>query len=168
MAIDVDAVRFTSILFMVLTSIAIAIYWFYNFVEANDEKPMKKRANSFATLLIHIPYAAAWFYFMFYLYCAPGVETLFLKATHKYDIVNKTDGTYIYSETNNGQQLTYVLHKPEDYIYVIEEYNSTPKNGMIYNSFQKYKYRIEHKPGVQQQESQQQTVEIEKEEEVHF
>jgi hypothetical protein len=130
---------------------------------------MKKRANSFATLLIHIPYATAWFYFMFYLHCAPGIETAFIKATYKYDIVNKTDGTYIYSETNNGQlKLTNVLHKPEDYIYVIDEYDSVPKNGMIYTSFQKYKYRIERKPSVQQPLAAQPTVEIEKEEEVHF
>lgn len=165
MAVDAETIKMTSILFMVLTTFAIAIYWFINFVESDEEKTFRKRVNSFATILIHIPYAAAWFYFMFYLYCAPGIETAFIKATYKYDIVNRTDGTYIYSETNNGQlKLTNVLHKPEDYIYVIDEFDSTPKNGMIYTNFQKYKYRIERKP-ISPPVTQ--SI-VEKEEEVHF
>jgi len=165
MAIDVDTVRFTSILFMILTTFVIAIYWFVNFVEADDEKPMKKRVNSFWTLLIHVPYAAAWFYFMFFLFRAPGIETAFLKATYRYDIANKTDGTYIYSETNGGKLIS-VLQKPEDYVYIIDEFDSAPKNGMIYTGFQKYKARIERKPVVQSPPPA--PVVIEKEEEVHF
>lgn len=166
MAFDTETIKMTSILFMVITTFVVVLYWFINFVEADDDKPMRKRINSLATLLIHIPYAAAWFYFMFYLHCAPGVETLFVKATHKYDIVNKTDGTYIYSETNNGQlKLTYVLQKPEDYVYIIDEFDAEPKNGMIYTNFIKYKYRIERKPIVITTPGP--TV-VEKEEEVHF
>lgn len=165
MAIDADNIRFTSILFMVLTTFAIAVYWFYNFVEADDEKPFMKRVNSLATIIAHIPYAAAWFYFMFYLYCAPGIESAFLKATYRYDIVNKTDGTYIYSETNGGKLMN-VLQKPEDYVYVVDEFTSAPKNGMIYTDFLRYKTRIELKPKPAPPPVV--PVAVEKEEEVHF
>ena len=149
MAVDAEIIKITSILTMILTTVAVFAYWIINFLEADfrgedNDNTFKKRMNSFWSLVVHAPYAAAWFYFMFYLYCAPGIETATVKNIYKYDIVKKIDGTYVYNEAN-GTKLSVVLEKPEDYMYVIYEYDSSEKNGMIYTNFLKYKYAIEKK-----------------------